>query len=61
LLLDTDDWSEHGVVDVWQVSLSWSLSDSTEFIVDGSMAQANPSLVSSEIWNWNATQMSANG
>ena len=61
LLLNADNWTEDWVVDVRQVSLSWSLSDSTEFIVDGSVAQANPSLVSSEIWNWNATQMRANG
>ena len=37
------------------------MSDSTEFIVDGSVAQANPSHVRSEIWYWNATQMRANG
>jgi hypothetical protein len=60
LLLNADNWTEDRVVDVRQVGLSWSLSDSTEFIVDGSVTQANPSFVSSEIWYWNATQMSAN-
>jgi hypothetical protein len=61
LLLNANNWAEHGVVDVWQVSLSWSLSDSSELVIDWSMAQANPSLVGSKIWNRNATQMSANG
>ena len=61
LLLNAHDWAVHRVVDVWQVSLSWSLSDSSELIVDRSVTKANPSLVSSEIWHWNATQMSANG
>ena len=61
LLLNADDWAVHRVVDVWQVSLSWSLSDSTELVVDGSVTKANPSLVGSKIWHWDATQMSANG
>jgi len=61
LLLNAHNWAEHGVVDVWQISLSWSLSDSSELVIDWSMAQANPSLVGSKIWNRNATQMSANG
>jgi len=38
LFLNADNWTEDRVVDIRQVSLSWSLSDSTEFIVDGSMA-----------------------
>jgi hypothetical protein len=61
LLLNAHNCSEDGVIDEWQVGLSWSLSDSSELIVDGSMAQANPSLVSSKIWNWDASQMGANG
>jgi hypothetical protein len=61
LLLNAHDWAVHRVVDVWQVSLSWSLSDSTELIVDGSVAKADPSLVGTKIWDWDATQMSANG
>jgi len=60
LLLNAHNWAEHGVVDVWQVSLSWSLSDSTELVVDGSVTKAHPSLVGSKIWYWDATQMSAN-
>jgi len=61
LLLNAHDWAVHRVVDVWQVSLSWSLSDSSELVVYGSVTKANPSLVGSKIWHWDATQMSANG
>ena len=61
MLLNAHNWAVHRVVDVWQVSLSWSLSDSTELVVDGSVAKANPSLVGTKIWHWDATQMSANG
>lgn len=61
LLLNAHNWAIDGVVDVWQVGLSWSLSDSSELIVDGSVTKANPSLVGSEIWHWNTSQMGANG
>ena len=61
LLLNAHNWAVHRVVDVWQVGLSWSLSDSTELVVDRSVAKANPSLVGTEIWHWNASQMGANG
>ena len=61
LFLNADDWTVHGVINIWQVSLSWALSDSTEFVVHGSVAQANPSLVSADVWHRNATQMGANG
>lgn len=61
MLLNAHDWAVHRVVDVWQVSLSWSLSDSSKLVVDGSVTKANPSLVGSKIWHWDATQMSANG
>jgi len=37
------------------------LSDSTEFVVHRSVTQANPSLVSTDVWHRNATQMGANG
>lgn len=59
MLLNADDWSVYRVVDVWQVGLSWTLSDSTEFVVDGSVTKANPSLVGTEIWYGNATQVGA--
>ena len=59
LLFDTENWSVHRVVDIWQVSLGWSLSDSSELVVDRSVTQADPSLVGSEIWYWNTSQMSA--
>ena len=61
MLLNAHNWAIDGVVDVWQVGLSWSLSDSSELVVDGSVAKANPSLVGSKIWNWDASQMGANG
>lgn len=61
LLLNADDWAVHGVINIWQVTLSWALSDSAEFVVYGSVAQANPSLVSTDVWHGNATQMGANG
>ena len=60
LLFNADDWSIDGVVDVWQVVLSWSLSDSSELIIDGTVAETNPTLVGSKIGHWDATQMSAN-
>lgn len=49
------------VVDVWQVGLSWTLSDSSELVVHGAVAKAHPSLVGTKIWHWDATQVSANG
>ena len=61
LLLDAHNWSIDGVVDVWQVGLSWTLSHSTELIVHGTVTEANPTLVSSEIWHWNTSKMGANG
>lgn len=60
LLFNTYDWSVDGVVDVGQVVLSWSLSDSSELIIHGTVAQANPTLVGSEIRYWDTTQVSAN-
>lgn len=38
LLFNADDWAVHGVINIRQVGLSWTLSDSTEFVVDGSVA-----------------------
>lgn len=61
LLLDAHDWAVHRVVDVWQVGLSWSLSDPTELVVDGTVAKAHPALVGTEVWHWDATQVGANG
>lgn len=51
----------HLIVNEWEIGSSWSLSDSTEFIVDGSVTEADPTLVGSEIWHWNTSQMGANG
>ena len=38
LLLNADDGSVHGVVDVGEVSLCGSLSDTSELVVDGTVA-----------------------
>ena len=51
----------HLVVNEWKVGSGWSLTNSSEFIVDGSVTQADPTLVGSKIWHWDATQMGANG
>ena len=61
LLFDTDHGTMDGVVDVWKVCLGWSLSDSSELVVHGSMAKAHPSFVGTKIWHWDAAQVSANG
>lgn len=50
----------HLIVDEWQVGSSWTLTNSSELIVDGTVTEANPSLVGTEVWHWNATQMGAN-
>lgn len=49
-----------GVVNIWQVGLGWTLSHSSELVIDGAVAEAHPSLVGTKIWHWNATQVSAN-
>ena len=61
LLLDTDEGTVDGVVDVGQVVQGWSLSHSAELVVDGSVAQAHPPLVGTEVGHGDATQVSANG
>jgi len=61
LLLNADNWSVDGVVNVRKVGLGGSLSHSAEFIVDGTVAKANPTLVGTEIRNGDATEMCANG
>lgn len=60
-LLDTEDWAVDLVVNEWQVGGGWSLSDSSELVVHGSVTEADPTLVGSQVWHWDATQVSANG
>jgi hypothetical protein len=60
LLFNANNWSIHGVVNVREICLSRTLSNSSEFIVHGTVAKANPTLISSQIGNGDATQMSAN-
>jgi hypothetical protein len=47
------------IVNVRQVTSSGTLTNTAEFIVNGSVTEANPSFVSSQIWNGNAAEMSA--
>ena len=49
----------HLIVDPRKVGYSGSLSDTAELVVDGSVAEADPALVSTEIRHRNATQVSA--
>ena len=59
-LLNAKDSLEDRVVDVGKVSLGGALSDSTELIIDGTVAKAHPALIGTNIGSGNATQMSAN-
>jgi len=48
------------VIDEWQVHLGGTLSHTSELIVDGTVAEANPTLVGTKVRHGNATQVSAN-
>jgi len=61
LLLNADDGAVHLVVDVGQVGGGGTLTHTTELVIDGSVAQADPTLVGTEVGHGDATQMSANG
>ena len=50
----------HLVVDPGQVGDCRTLTDTTEFVVHGAVAKANPTLVGTKIGNWDATEMCAN-
>ena len=60
-LLNAKDSLEDRVVDVGKVSLGGALSDSTELVIDGTVAKAHPALVGTNVRSRNATQVSANG
>ena len=47
------------VGDVGEVSGGGALTDTAELVVDGSVAKADPALVSTEIWDGDAAEMSA--
>ena len=51
----------HLIVDPWEVSNSGALSDSAELVVDGTVAQADPALVGTQVGHGDATQMRADG
>lgn len=59
--MDAEDRSMHLVINPRKVGGCGALTDTTEFVVDGTVAQAHPTLVCTEVRHWNATQMSANG
>ena len=48
------------VIDEWQVHLGGTLSHTSELIVNGTVAEANPTLVGTKIGHGDATQVSAN-
>jgi hypothetical protein len=59
LLLDTEGGSVSLVVNVRQVTGGGSLSNTAELIVNRSVTKANPALVSTQIWDRDATEMGA--
>jgi hypothetical protein len=61
LLLNAEDGAMDLIVDVRQVTGSGALTHATELIIDGTVAQADPSLVGTEVRHGNAAQVSANG
>ena len=50
----------HLIVNVGQVTGGGTLSHAAELIVHGTVAEAHPTFVGSQIWNGNAAQVSAN-
>jgi len=59
LLLDAEGGSVSLVVNVGQVTGGGSLSNTAEFIINRSVTKANPALVSTQIWDRDATEMGA--
>jgi len=51
----------HLIVNPGQVSDGGTLTDSSEFVVHGTVTKADPALVRAQVGHWDATQMSANG
>jgi len=49
------------VIDERKVHLSGTLSDTTELVINGTVAKADPTLVGTKVRYGNATQVSANG
>ena len=59
LFLDAESSSVSLIVNVRQVTGSGSLTDTAEFIIYRSVTKANPALVSTQIWDRDATEMGA--
>jgi len=60
LLFNAKNSAVHLVVNVGEVSSCGALSDTTELVINRTMAQANPTFVGTQIWHRDATQVSAN-
>ena len=60
-LLDTKDRSVHLIVDPGQVGDGGSLSHSAELVVDGTVAEAHPALVGTQVGHGDAAEMRADG
>jgi len=61
LLFNADDRPSNRIVDIWEVSLGWSLSNSAKFVIDGTMAQTDPSFVGAQVRHRDASQVGTNG
>ena len=59
--LDAENGSVHLIVDPGKVGYCGTLSDTTELVIDGSVAEAHPALVSTQVGHRDATQVSADG
>ena len=59
MLLDAEGGSVSLIVNVRQVTGGGSLSNTAELIVHRSVTKANPALVSTQIWDRDATEMGA--
>ena len=59
LLLNAKNVSVHLVVNVRQVTGGGALSHAAEFIVHGTVAEADPALVGAQVRHGNAAQVSA--
>ena len=59
LLLNAKSGTVALVIDVREVGGGGALTYTTELVVDGTVAKADPSLVSTQIWDRNAAKMSA--
>jgi len=60
LLFNAQNSAVHLVVNVREIGCCGALSDTAEFVIYRTMAQANPTFVGTQIWHRDAAQVSAN-